>query len=91
MRLLSLWTLVEFSVFLRRDRIGSAFGADYLALTGFLIVLVMASEAGAGALFSLPTSFAAGDELRSVAVADLDGDGVPDLVTANGPPTSSAP
>jgi hypothetical protein len=27
---LGLWTLVEFSVFLRRDRIGSAFGAHCL-------------------------------------------------------------
>ena len=54
-----------------------------LRLIGCLAVLVIASEAGAGALFSLPTNFPAGDGPVSVAVADLDGDTVPDLVTAN--------
>jgi len=42
----------------------------------------MASEADADALFSGQT-FAAGNNPRSVAVADLDGDTIPDLVTAN--------
>ena len=37
--------------------------AHYLGLMGFLAALVMASEAGAGALFS--RSFAAGDAPRS--------------------------
>ena len=59
------------------------FPASYLGLMGFLAALVMASDAGAGALFSLPTNFPAGDSPSSVAVADLDGDTVPDLVTAN--------
>ncbi len=70
-----------FSVLLRRNRIGNASGARCLGLMGCLAALVMASEAGAGALFS--RSFAAGDNPISVAVADLNGDGVPDLVTAN--------
>ena len=34
--------------------------------------------------FQAAVSFAAGDAPISVAVADLDGDSVPDLVTANG-------
>jgi hypothetical protein len=50
---------------------------------GCLAALVMASEAGAGALFSLPTTFPVGDSPGSIAVADLDGDTVSDLVTAN--------
>ncbi len=68
---------------MRRDRIGNAFNTRGLRLIGCLAALVMPSEAGAGALFSLPTSFPAGNSPRSVAVADLDGDTVPDLVTAN--------
>jgi hypothetical protein len=48
-----------------------------------LVALVLPSEASAGALFPGPPKFAAGDNPRSVAVADLDGDTVPDLVTAN--------
>jgi hypothetical protein len=42
---------------------------------------MMATESGAEALFSLPTSFPVGQCPESV--ADLDGDTVPDLVTAN--------
>ena len=42
----------------------------------------MPSEASSGALF-LRAKFAAGDRPSSVAVADLDGDTFPDLVTAN--------
>jgi hypothetical protein len=42
----------------------------------------MASEAGAGALFSPANFFAVGIDPSSVAVADLDGDRIPDLVTA---------
>jgi hypothetical protein len=60
--------------------------AHYLGLMGCLAVLVMASEAGAGGLcpkFSEGAFFAAGNSPRSIAVADLDGDSVPDLVTAN--------
>ena len=48
-----------------------------------LAALVMASEASACLLFSPPTNFSAGDSPVSVAVADLDSDTVPDLVTAN--------
>jgi hypothetical protein len=54
----------------------------WLGLIGFLTALVISSEASAGALFPGP-KFAAGDGPHSVAVADLDGDGVLDLVTAN--------
>ena len=89
MRLLGLRTCVDFSVFARRDRSGSAFGARYLGLMGFLAALVMASEASAGALcpspnFPAASFFATGDRPVSVVVADLDGDSFPDLVTANG-------
>ncbi len=56
--------------------------ACYFHLIGCLAALVMASEAAAGALF-LGQKFAAGDRPVSVAVADFDGDTVPDLVTAN--------
>ncbi len=63
-------------------RVGSAFDTHWLRLIGCLAALVMASEAGAGALFP-GLKFAAGDFPNSVAVADLDGDSVPDLVTAN--------
>ena len=56
--------------------------ARYLWLIGFLAALAMASEADAGGLFPSRT-FAAGDSPIAVAVADLDGDSVPDLVTAN--------
>ncbi len=82
MRLLSLWSIVGFPVFLRRDRNGSAFDTRYLRLISCLAALVMASEASAGTLFPGP-KFAAGVDPFSVAVADLDGDTVPDLVTAN--------
>jgi hypothetical protein len=56
---------------------------------GFLAALVMASEASAGALcpspnFPAAAFLATGDRPVSVVVADLDGDSVPDLVTANG-------
>jgi len=60
--------------------------AHCLGLMGWLAVLVMASEAGAGGLcpnFSEGAFFAVGDRPTSVAVADLDGDSAPDLVTAN--------
>jgi hypothetical protein len=52
-----------------------------LGLVSFLVTILMASEVGAEALFS--REFAAGDSPSSVAIADLDGDSVPDLVTAN--------
>jgi len=72
------------SVLFRRDRVGSAFGARYLRPMGFLAALVMASQAGAeDVVFFGPFGFEAGNDPRSVAVADLDGDDVPDLVTAN--------
>jgi hypothetical protein len=48
-----------------------------------MAALMMASEASAGALFSAAGTYAAGNRAHSVAVADLDGDSVPDLVTAN--------
>ncbi len=67
---------------MRSDTIGSAFDAHCLRLIGCLAALVIASEAGAGALFP-GQKFSAGAEPFSVAVADLDGDTVPDLVTAN--------
>ncbi len=66
---------------MRSDTMGSAFDKHCLRLIGFLAAIVMASEAGAGALF--PRSFPAGFRPYSVAVADLDGDSVPDLVIAN--------
>jgi hypothetical protein len=55
----------------------------YVWLIGFLAALVMASEAGAEALFP-GQKYPAGNAPRSVAVADLDGDSDRDLVTANG-------
>ena len=58
---------------LRSERIGSAFHTGCLRLIGCMATLVMASEAGAGVLFSPPTNFPAGDSPTSVAVADLDG------------------
>ncbi len=66
---------------MRSDPIHSAFDTHCLRLIGCLAALMMPSEAGAGVLFS--RSFAAGGGPQSVAVADLDGDSVPDLVTAN--------
>ena len=54
----------------------------YLRLVACLAALVMAGEAVAEAMFAGPRS-AVGDSPVSVAVADLDGDTVPDLVTAN--------
>ena len=68
---------------IRSDRYRSGFCAHCLRLTACLGVVVIASEVGAGALFPTSISFAAGDSPRSVAVADLDGDTVPDVVTAN--------
>ena len=53
------------------------------SLIACLAALAMASEASAGGLFPRSFSFAAGGSPRAVAVADLDGDTVPDLVTAN--------
>ncbi len=67
---------------MRSDAVGSALDTHCLRLIGCLAALVMASEAGAGALFS-PATFQVGSGPESVAVADLDGDSVPDLVTAN--------
>jgi hypothetical protein len=87
MRFLALWTLVVFPVFLRRDRIGRAFGAHYPCLIGCLAALVVTSDAGAGGLcptFEGAANFATGDFPVFVAAADLDGDSVLDLVTANG-------
>jgi hypothetical protein len=66
---------------LRSERIGSAFHTRCLRLIGCLVALVLASEAGARVLFSPPTNFPAGDSPTSVAVADLNGDTVPDLNT----------
>ncbi len=57
-------------------------GSHSAGLVCCLAAWVMPSAASAGALFPGP-KFAAGDQPVSVAVADLDGDSVPDLVTAN--------
>ncbi len=58
--------------------------AHYLGMMVSLALLVMASEAAADPLFSAPASFVvAGDAPESVAVADLDGDNIPDIVTAD--------
>jgi hypothetical protein len=55
-----------------------------LYLIGFLAAWVMVGQTAEGALtFQPAVSFAAGNGPVSVAVADLDGDSVPDLVTAN--------
>ncbi|MEE9533311.1 MAG: VCBS repeat-containing protein, partial [Acidimicrobiia bacterium] len=67
---------------MQSETIRSHWPAHCLRLMGCLAALVMASEAGAGALF-LGQKFPAGIRPRSVAIADLDGDTVPDLVTAN--------
>jgi len=89
MRLLGLWTLavpVGLAVAFRQDRIGRAFGTHYLGLMGLLAALVMTSDAGAGGLcptFEGAANFATGDLPLFVAAADLNGDSVPDLVTAN--------
>ncbi len=66
---------------LPHNRTSSAFDTHCVRLLCFLAALVVASEAGAGAL--LARSFAAGDLPRSLAVADLDGDTIADLVTTN--------
>jgi hypothetical protein len=66
---------------MRSDTIGSAFDTRYLHLIGCLAALMMASEAGAGVVFFRPLG--TGQPPVSVALADLDGDGVFDLVTAN--------
>jgi hypothetical protein len=65
---------------MRSDRSGRAF-ALCLRLIGCLTVLVVALEAGAGPLSA--RNFATGDFPRSLAVADLDGNTIADLVTAN--------
>ena len=60
--------------------------ACYFHLIGCLAALVMASEGSAGApcpTFQAAVSFPADNGAQSVAVADLDGDTVPDLVTTN--------
>ncbi len=57
-------------------------GSHLAGLVCCLAAWVMPSEASSGALFPGP-KFSAGDAPFSVAVADLDGDTVPDLVTAN--------
>jgi hypothetical protein len=67
---------------MRSDRIDSWFGTCLLSLTGCLAALFVASEADAGALFP-GQKFPVGNLPVSVAVADLDGDTIPDLVTAN--------
>ena len=68
----------EYSYFFWRTHQGFLHG-----LIVFLAALVLASEAGAGVRFSSFRNFAAGRQPRSIAVADLDGDSVPDLVTGN--------
>jgi hypothetical protein len=67
---------------MQSETIRSHWPAHSLGVMSCLAALVMASEAGAGALF-LGQKFPVGIGPRSVAVADLDGDSVPDLVTAN--------
>ncbi len=67
---------------MQSETIRSHWPGHSLGVMSCLAALVMASEAGAGALF-LGQKFPAGIRPRSVAVADLDGDSVPDLVTAN--------
>ena len=67
---------------MQSETIRSHWPARYLGLMSCLAALVMASEAGAGGLF-LGQKFPAGNGPVSVAVADLDGDTVPDLVVAN--------
>ena len=67
---------------MQSETIRSHWPAHSLGVMSCLAALVMASEAGAGALF-LGQKFPAGISPRSVAVADLDGDTVPDLVIAN--------
>lgn len=64
------------------DTIGSALDTRCLHLIGCLAALVMASEAGAGALFP-GQKFPTGNRPQSVAAADLDDDGNLDLITAN--------
>ncbi len=53
--------------------------ANYVFSTGTVSILV----GGAGGAFSLPTSFVAGSQPRSIAVDDFNADTVPDLATAN--------
>jgi hypothetical protein len=64
------------------DRIGGAFGTHFLRLIGCLAALFVASDSGA-VTFQDAVSFAVGDRPFSVAVADLDGDDILDLVSAN--------
>ena len=61
---------------MQSETIRSHWPAHYLGVMSCLAALVMASEAGAGALFP-GQKFRAGDGPSSVAVADLDGDVVP--------------
>ena len=67
---------------MQSETIRSHWPAHSLGVMSCLAALVMASEAGAGALF-LGQKFPVGIRPLSVAVADLNGDTVPDLVTAN--------
>ena len=65
---------------MQSETIRIRWAAHYLGLMGFLVALVMASEAVAGALcpsMQSAASFAAGDGPASVTVADLDGETVP--------------
>jgi hypothetical protein len=64
------------------DTISDHRNVGIFRITCCLAALFMMSETAAAALF-LGQKFAVGDAPRSVAVADLDGDTVPDLVTAN--------
>ena len=67
---------------MQSETIRGKLNARSLWLVCCMVALVMAGEAGAGDLFP-DRGFPAGDFPVSVAVADLDGDTVPDLVTAN--------
>jgi hypothetical protein len=66
----------------QRGALQREWSAPSLRLICFLAALFMISETATASLF-LGQKFAAGDYPRSVAVADLNDDTVPDLVTAN--------